>query len=77
MTACDPLLTAGSRLCKWPTGQDLDLDYNFRLGHMDRDGSFEFQLNANYVANSIILDSGQCHQLSEGETESYRAFHNE
>ena len=51
-------MTAGSRLCKWPTGQDLDLDYNSRVGRVDRDVFLEFQLNANYVAKSIISDSG-------------------
>jgi hypothetical protein len=50
-------MTAGSRLCKWPTGQDLDLDYNSRVGRVDRDVFLEFQLNANYVAKSIISDS--------------------
>lgn len=52
-----PTMTAGSRLCKWPTGQDLDLDYNSRVGRVDRDVFLEFQLNANYVAKSIISDS--------------------
>ena len=51
-------MTAASRLCMWPTGEDLDLDYKFRVGRMARDVSSKFQLKVVRTASSIILDSG-------------------
>ena len=65
-------MTAGSRLCKWPTGQDLDLDYNSRVGRVDRDVFLEFQLNANYVAKSIISDSDFSFPVSRLTSERFR-----
>ena len=43
----------------WPTGEDLDLDYKFRVGRMARDVSSKFQLKVVRTASSIILDSAE------------------